>query len=333
MLTLLACVHTRPPRIDPDVMPVLPAPRGDVYTRGVDRPNDPLVATVVDGMRWTETLSGAAAAGALAMIGGETLDLCKVRWYAVLAGYPYPVLGWLTLAVPKGELPEKLLEAARARSGKDIGLIRARAGEQDRWVLIVGDPGPMFPALARELELGSSVSLGPGAWTASDPYGEPRQVAETLRLDVPGEWMIGQGATSFPVYVGESPPERPPMVCAVGAGTAEERAEATINTMRTTYAYEPMKRDGALDSVARVRLREELAGGEKHDAAEQLRAAGYVNVPVAAATCRANTVEACLADIWASPAERAVIVGDLVEYGVASAVVGEQVVMVVVGAG
>jgi hypothetical protein len=332
-LLALACVHPRPPRVDPDVMPVLPAPRGDVYTRGLDRPNDPLVASVIDGMRWTETLSGAAAAAGLAMIGGETLDLCKVRWLAVLAGYPHPVTGWLTLAVPKGELPEKLLEAARARPDKDIGLIRARAGEQDRWVLLVGASGPAFPAMAREVALGATVTLGPGVWSVSDAFGEVRVVTDTVRLDVSGEWMFGLGSTSFPVYVDERPPERPPLVCAAVDGSAEDRAGAGIAAVRAAYAYEPVRRDGALDSVARVRLREELAGGEKHDAREQLRAAGYVDVPLAAATCRAATVEACLADIWSSPSQRGAIVGDIVEYGVATALVGEQVVMVLVGAG
>lgn len=341
LAVLAGCAHTGAARIDPDLLPVLPSPRADLYTRAPGTPRDPLVASVADGLPWDEALSGVASAVALADLSGEKVDDCRLRWMAVLAGYPYPVRGWLAASTAKGEVPERLLEEARAYAARgrvDIGLVRAREDEIDRWVLVVGDHTAEIPAVPRELRLGEEVSLAGMSWVGSDPLGEVRALDGTLVADIPGEWLLaaragGRTVASFPVYVGDKPPEMPPLQCDARAGAPEQRVSAMVADLRSRYQYAPLARDPALDSVARARLRALAAGGDVPDARAQLRAAGFVGVPVAAGECRAATVEACVSNMWWSPEDRGALVGDLADYGVAVEEGKDGVRVVILGAG
>jgi hypothetical protein len=324
-LAVAGCAHTAGARFDADVSPVLPSPRGEVYTRVPAEPNDPLVASVVGGLPWDEALSGVATAVALAENSGDGMDSCRLRWLAVLAGYPFAPDGWLSTLVPQGQVPTDLIEVARghARRSADIGLVRARVGEQDRWVLVAARPNGALPVLPRELAVGDDLALGEGDWEVADPLGELRPPAATVRLDTPGEWLVGlrgvdgRFVAALPVYVDATPPELPPARCEVGAGTAEQRAAAFVAGVRGRYGFDPLARDPALDSVARARLRAFVAGDPLPDARSQLQAAGYIGVPVAAGACVASTVEACLSELWWSPADRGPLVGDLADYGLA----------------
>ena len=335
-----ACATTRPARVDPSVTPMLPSPRGDLYTRAPGMPNDPLVASVAGGLPWDETLSGVATAVALAHVAKEPVDACRVRWMAVLAGYPYPVRGWRTADAALGEVPEPLLAEARAQAARrvDVGLVRARDGEVDRWVLVVGERTADLPPIPREVPVGDTVTLGAGSWVVSDALGELRAAEGTFVADTPGEWLVAAraGATTlaaFPIYVGETSPKAPPLGCLAGTGDAASRADTALVGLRATYAFPAVARDPALDSVARARLRAYAAGETLPNARDQLRAAGVIGVPVAAGACRAATVEACLAAMWWSPEDRGALVGDVAEYGLALEESRGEVRMVVVGAG
>jgi hypothetical protein len=345
LLLLVACATTGALRVDPDVTPVLPAPRADRYTRAPGIPRDPLVAAVSDGLPWDETLSGVATAAALAELAGETVDSCRLRWMAVLAGYPYPLLARASASVPQGEVPETLVAEARKQQGRavDIGLVRARGRDVDRWVLVVGEHvgargGGELPPIPRDVGLEDEVLLGPGDWVVSDPLGALRPVVDRFVANVPGEWMVSaRGAAgaiaTFPIYVDERPPELAPIGCEIGTGDALTRATTAVNRVRAAYDYPAVARDPALDSVARVRLRGILAGEPLPDARAQLQSAGFIGVPVGAAECRGATVEACLGSIWWSPEGRAALIGDLADIGLAVDTAGGEVHMVVLGAG
>lgn len=340
LLLLAGCAHTGAARVDPEVAPSLPSPRADVYTRAPGTPSDPLVAAAAAGLPWDEALSGVATAIAMAELGGDRVDGCRLRWMAAQAAYPYPVRGWLAATVGKGEIPATLLEHARAYAQKpvDIGLVRARIGEGDRWVLVVADRRGEVPAIAREAAVGETLTLGAGDWRVSDPLGEPREVADALVLDAPGEWLVqaragGAALATFPVYVGETMPEVPPYACAAGDGAPDARAASAVAAVRDAYGYAPLARDPALDSVARARLRAWVGREPLPAARDQLRAAGFIGVPVAAGACRAATVEACLEGLWWSPDDRGALVGDLAEYGLAVDTREGDVRIVLVGAG
>ncbi len=338
---LAGCAHSGALRVDADVTPVLPSPRADLYTRAPGTPNDPLVAAVAGGLPWDEALSGVATAVAMADLAGESVDTCRLRWMAVQAAYPYPVRGWLAEDVAKGEVPERLLAQARAhaKGDVDIGLVRAREGETDHWVLVVGEHVLELPPIPRDVHLGAEVALGEGEWVVSDPLGEVRGAADgTLTADIPGEWLLaarsgGRTLAAFPLYVGEAPPEAPPLQCTPRKGDAATRVAEMIADLRDGYDFAALRRDAALDSVARARLRSYAADAPLPDAREQLRAAGFVGVPVAAAACRAATVEACVAAMWWSPEDRGALIGDLADYGLAVQEGEGEVRIVIVGAG
>ncbi|MDP2304479.1 MAG: hypothetical protein Q8P18_00460 [Pseudomonadota bacterium] len=345
LLLFVACATTGALRVDPDVTPVLPSPRADRYTRSPGTPRDPLVAAVSDDLPWDETLSGVAAATALAELDGDKVDACRLRWMAVQAGYPYPLLGRASASVPQGEVPETLLAEARKQEGRrvDIGLVRARGRDVDRWVLLVGEhldarAGGELPPIPRDVALNDEVLLGPGNWVVSDPLGDLRHTDDRFVADIPGEWMISARGplapiATFPIYVDELPPELAPVGCEVGTGDPLTRAFAVVNRVRASYGYPAVTRDPALDSVARARLRGIVAGEPLADARAQLRSAGFIGVPVGAAECRGATVEACVGSIWWSPEGRGALVGDMADIGIAVDTAGGDVHMVLLGAG
>lgn len=339
---LLACVATsRPPRVDPEVLPTLPSPRGDVYGHGAATPKDPLVARVAEGVTWDEALSGAAAGVALALLSGQPADAATVRWKAVLAGYPYPVVAKTVAVSDHGEVPGALVAEARRQAGEgiDLGIVRARGREQDVWVMLVGERRAELPPVPREVAVGDAIALGAGAeWTVADPFGAVRRVAGDLVADAEGEWLLratvgGDVVATFPVYAGTRTPEAPPLAVTASGATPEALARATVDAVRDAYGLAPYAADAALDSVARSRMRTLREGGEPPAAEGQLRAAGFVDGAVAGAWCRAATVNACLDQLWWSVERRGVLVGDYGSVGVAAATEGAEVVLSLVVAG
>jgi len=268
------------------------------------------------------------------------VDPCRLRWMAVLAGYPYPLVARASASVPKGELPETLVASARKQAGArvDVGLVRARGRDTDRWVLLVGEHTTELPVIPREVARGDVVTLGPGEWAVSDPFGDLRAVDASFVADASGEWMVAarDGArtlASFPIYVDEAARPLPPLACRAGGGDPLSQASDIVRAVRAGYGYASLTRDPALDSVARARLRALLAGGPVPEARDQLRAAGFIGVPVAAASCVGATVEGCLSQIWWSPEGRGALVGDLADVGIAVESRDGDIHMVVLGGG
>lgn len=336
LLLALACAHPAAPAKLALEPPRLPAPVGEVYGHHVAPPPDPVVARVMDGAPCDEVLSGAAAGLALDLGNDGPIDAYAIRWRAVRAGYPYAVVAAAHARVAAGGVPETLVADARTRAagGAEVGLARARDGEEDVWVMLVGAPGAPVDRVPREHAVGDRVTLGAG-WRVADPTGEVRAVSGPLTLDVAGEWLVQDpnGSATFPLYVGRKTPETPPVVADSSGATVEDRARAVLSRVWSWYGREAPDFDSALDSVARARLRALQAGEGLPPVDEQLRKAGFVDVPVAGAECRAADPVACLDGIWWSLERRAVLAGDHDAVGVASGAVGGETVLVVLAAG
>ncbi|MFZ5482440.1 MAG: hypothetical protein ACOZNI_37100 [Myxococcota bacterium] len=335
---LLACPKPTPAPAS-DVVPTLPSPRGEVYGNVPATPRDPKVAEAARGLPWDEVLSGAATALALEALAGEASDVREVRWRAIVAGYPWPVVGRAMAKARLGEIPTGLVEEARRTGGDDVGLVRARGEDGDLWVLLVGRRRGPVPAVAREARIREVVALGPGAWVVSDADGDVRRPDGSVVLDEVGEWLFrleasGVAVATFPVYVATATPETPPVrALASPAGSWEEEARAIADAARARVGLGALGDEPGLDSVARARLRAVMEAGSAPPAEAQLRAAGYVGVPVAGAECRAPTVVDCLDAIWWDPFRRGVLVGAFDAMGVAAHEADGQVVLALVAAG
>ena len=75
-----------------------------------------LAGGALQGLPWDEVLSGAASGVALAMIAGEKPTPYWLRWHAVLAAWPYPLVGFYSARVAYGEVPTDLLANAQKRA-------------------------------------------------------------------------------------------------------------------------------------------------------------------------------------------------------------------------
>ena len=340
MFTLfLACATHGPPKLTADTAPMLPSPRGSTYGHVAVRPRDPLVAFVAQDLPVDEALSGAAAGVGLGMLSSEEMDVRAVRWKAILAGYPFPIVAMETETVPLDKPPVALLSKVTLGAHSDVGIVRVRGSETDTWIVLVGERRGELTPFPREVEPGETVPLGEGAqWTSADPDGVVRDVVLPFRPEQPGEWLLrakidGKTVATVPLYVGVDTPMNPPFSGELRADTTIAEALSQLARLRDRYGQIEATADPSLSSVARARLRTLLDGGTLPAAAEQLRAAGYLDMPVDGAECSARSVAACLDGLWWTPEHRAVLTGGYSGVGIASARGDGKLVIVLVAAG
>lgn len=326
----LACAHRPAEAVAPSTpsAPHLPSPVGALYVRHLARPVDPLVAKVVGSDPWEEVLSGAAAGVALEVVARREVDLSAARWAAVRAGYPYPLLDMQVVHVPHEALPTLVLP-----DSGDLGLVRARGPDDDVWVLLRGASGPALPPVPREAQVGDMIPLSGAQWRASDPSGAVRVVEKGLLLDRAGEWLLeaevaGRVVATLPVYVGERTPETPPFTGPLAGDDPEQAMFNALADLWDWYGRDAPVRDSGIDSVARVRLRALSAGGETEPAATLLRRSGFVD-GANGGECRADSLRACLEQMWWSADQRAIFAPDFSSVGVAAQGEGQGVRVVV----
>lgn len=342
LFVLGGCAHAgaKAPDGPPTGSPRLPSPRATVYAHVAATPGDPVVATALAGLPWDEALAGAAAGVALQITAGLEVDAYALRWAAVTAAYPYPIVERSTARVAEDEVPEALVATARARagSGHDVGLVRARDGKGDVWVLLVGQRRVDLGRIPREYGVGESLALADASFVVADPSGRVRTASRALTFDAAGEWLLqgrdAQGViATMPLYVGVPTPEEPPILDDARGDALPAQARDLLGALYNWYGREPATFDPMLDSVARARLRA-LQEGEALPAVEtQTRVVGYADRPAGSAECRAATVAACLDGMWWSPERRGVLVGGYPDVGVAAEAVEGGVLVVVVVAG
>lgn len=329
----VACAHRNAAVVPlpPPPAPHLPAPVAPLYVQHIGRSPDRLVVQVMAGRPWEEVLSGAATAIALTLTSRGEADVSTARWAAVRAGYPFPVLGLQVVHAPHDQVPALSLPATG-----DVGLVRARGPDDDIWVVLHGGGGPSLPPIPREAAVGDFVALTGPSWRASNPFGVVTELGTGVVFDREGEWLLQaySGATilaTLVVYVGESTPEHSPFLTEVSGADPEEATFNAVAAVWDWYGRDAPLRDSGMDSVARVRLRS-LSQGAAPEAAEVLlRRAGFVD-GAAGAECEAESLRACIEQMWWSPAHRGVLAGDYASVGVATSNNGHGVRVVVLAA-
>lgn len=338
ILALLACAP-KVVTVSPDMLPVLPSPVAPSYAHVVAIPRDPLVASVMAGSPWEASLAGGATGVALAIIAKEPTGPRLVAWKAALAGYPWPVDIAEQARTKAGEPPDTLAKRARelaAESGRDVGLVRARDGAEDLWVLLAARRGGTLPEVRRTLHLGDSLArwgLDAVLYPPSNAGARPLPVV----LDEVGEWMAevradGAVIARFPLHVGVDTPQVPPIGDRAGVGELAAQGARVVDGLRERYDQDPVVADEMLDSVARALLRR-AHDGSLGDIAGAMQAAGFVGMPVAGATCEARDVPSCLDRVWWSGPDRAVLVGGFAHVSIAAESTPDGVRLVVLGAG
>ncbi len=320
-LGLAACSHPTPPA-PPEVSPapVLPAPEAPLYALGVREPRDPVVAALVrDGLLpWVESLSGAA--GAMLLEPDRPATLHEARFRAVRAGYPYPVVAVVGGEASADEEPPDLLATLGplVRPTDHVGLARARVGDRDRWMALVGRPRVALEPFPREVQPGDAVKLvsdPPARWRLLAPSGAVLGgwTPASFAPDDPGEWWLelrgeapgrrgapGEVVAAVPLYVGVPTPVLPdfdvPGPEVSGPAEAVDLALDLVGRVRERRDLVVPALDDTLATLERRPLERFLAGTwDREEGERRLRGAGYVGGPVHELACRAESVAACVA--------------------------------------
>lgn len=316
-------------------VPRLPAPTAGSYNRSAESPTDRPVAQLVGRHRWDASLSGAAAGLALDLVKLDTkkaLTRWKVREAAWKAGYAYPILdarAWN--ASEDGAPPPQLLEwLATVPTDHDLGLVRARGQEGDVWVGLRAHPAADIGRVPRQVAEGTLFRLPalPGAtYAIADANGALQSGALDTPLELTcgtrGEWLVsvekdGTQVASFPFYVGIVPPELPliPDVQPVrDAVDVIARTEELLDNIRQSYGAEGLERDFMLDAGARSLL---SGGSTTRDGV--LGSLGLAEEQTALWQCDSATVEACMDRILWMPDNRAALLHDDSDLGLAAEV-------------
>jgi hypothetical protein len=326
-LILLSCaarVGTTDAAVEPvsATGPVLPSPVADLYATGSSSPRDTAVAAMAAGLPWDEALSGAA--GALAMMPTSAAPtLAQARFAAATAGYPYEVRSLTIGKVLVNTEPAGLLEELRRQlqPGEDLGLARARLGEQERWVALFGarrgsvDPFPRTLVNGEELVLKGT---GDRAYVVS-PRGDIIDLAmpATVALTTDGEWWVevwsgSSRVVGVPVMVGRAAFTAPyfdgTMAKLEGPQDAEDDALDLVDTVRQSFGLLPLQDDGTLAQLARLPVDDVAMGRFDRATAEtRLQGAGFVGGSSAAVACTGDTVGACVDTLMRSGQDRAAL--------------------------
>ena len=223
--------------------------------------------------------------------------------------------------------PDGLLDTLKglAQPGDDVGLVRARRGDEDVWVGLIGRPPFLLAPLNKEVEPGAQIRIqnvdsSSLRYTLVSPTGQMQQGAlpVSLTLAQVGEWWIeikqepNDGQLGLPIYVGMKTPdvsllELPGRAVASEQGAMAE-AEVLLQQIRDDFGLGPLLEDGTLSALAQRPLEEQMAG--QWDAiagVERLHAAGFVGEGTAQVSCMAETVAACLSDILEQAKPRAAL--------------------------
>ncbi len=331
---------TAPMAIPALVAPVLPAARSTWYAHGEALPRDVLVRGLVEreGFSWVESLAGAA--GHLALEGSPELSLLAAEWAAIQAGYPSPVVTVIQGAEPAGQYPTGLGQALRQvlRPGDELGLVRGRVGDKDRWVAIVGRPHLRVEPFARELGSGEVLKVvadRSARWTLVSPDGKVESGGLPLerRLEMEGEWWLrletSEGNSGLPVYVGMGTPTEPlvPVLedSLAGPVDAERRVYAQLAEIRSAFGLRAFGLDPSLRTLATRPLQDMTAGSwSEEEGVARLRSAGFVHGPVAQLACAGPSVGVCLANFLKDPRQRAALLDpELATSGLAVEVTAE----------
>jgi hypothetical protein len=311
--------------ISPSAAPILPAPEATVYATGQSDAPDPLVRQVVTRglLPWQESLAGGATTLILDVKG--PLDLQQAEHAARRAGYPYPVVRIITGEEPPAAYPDGLVQAVQRslRLGDHVGVVRARVGQADRWIALIGRPAGLALPFDRQSRVGAELVLDldrPSTWMLVSPSGalSTGRTPGAIKLDRAGEWWLevedenGARILSAPIFVGMAPPPAPlielPGEPATGPDDAEVAALDLLAEVRDAFALPGLEEDGTLSTLAGHPLEQAIdRTWTRPDGEARLRGAGFVGGAVAQVWCQGETVAKCMDQLLTDAQGRAAL--------------------------
>ena len=279
-----ACGPKTAAPISKESMPILPALEGAIYTLAPTAPRDPVVARIATELPFDEALSGAASSIAIGLSQGQDFDSADLTWACIRAGWPYPLSDMRSIAVEKDAQPHGLLAELALSPFSRIGLVRARGRDQDIWVL-----------LQSEVKLLS-------------PSGALFDLAEDLRLDESGEWLLES-------YLGETVLLRAALFVEMETPkdallpyqeplSQEQDLSAEAATLLSEMHQDffgtdkGLSREAALDTSARLAMKAWLNSEELPAAHVRFEKLGYVHEPRNELLCTGETIRACLDNLY-----------------------------------
>jgi len=298
--------------VSPSAAPILPAPEATVYAIGESDASDPLVRQVVTRalLPWQESLAGGATTLILDVKG--PLDLQQAEHAARRAGYPYPVVRIITGEEQPAAFPDGLVQAVQRslQLGDHVGVVRARVGQMDRWIALIGRPGGLALPFDRQSRVGADLVLNvdrPSTWLLVSPSGalSRGRTPGAVKLDQAGEWWVeveddnGVRVLSAPIFVGMAPPPAPlielPGEPATGPDDAELTALDLLAEVRAAFELPLLEEDSTLSTLAGHPLTQVLERTWSRPEGEaRLRGAGFVGGAVAQVWCQGETVATCM---------------------------------------
>jgi hypothetical protein len=192
--------------------------------------------------------------------------------------------------------------------------VRARGNGKDLWVGLAGAPMIELGIIPREIDFGQQIMLPQKAgakWWISDGNGGLRagtlDEPLTLRLGVPGEWVIYVSDASgelarFPVYVDEKAPRLgvlPTVNVSVSNATqVEQRVDQLVHIVRDQYGVDAPELDPMLQNGARLLLKKDGTSDEI------LAGLGVDPKQAIVWRCTASNVEDCIDQVVWDPRHR-----------------------------
>lgn len=325
----VACAGKKAPidggPVAPSAAPILPAPEASVYSIGASDPADPLVRQVVNHglLPWQEGLAGGATTLALDIKG--PIDLQQAEHAARRAGYPYPVVRIITGEEDPAVYPDGLVQAVQRslKLGDHVGVVRARIGQVDRWIALIGRPRGLATPFDRQSRVGAELVLDadrPATWLVVSPGGalSRGRTPAAIKLDRAGEWWVeleddnGARILSAPLFVGIDPPPAPLVVLpgtpSTGPDDAEVAALDLLADVRDAFALPALEEDGTLTTLAGHPLTQVLdRSWNRADGEARLRGAGFQGGAVAQVWCQGATVPACMDRLLTDAQDRAAV--------------------------
>jgi len=294
-------------------MPILPALEGAIYTLAPTAPRDPVVARIATELPFDEALSGAASSIAIGLSQGQDFDSADLTWACIRAGWPYPLSDMRSIAVEKDAQPHGLLAELALSPFSRIGLVRARGRDQDIWVLLQSEvrleAAPFPKAFAIDAKIQPPFVAESGVATKLlSPSGALFDLAEDLRLDESGEWLLES-------YLGETVLLRAALFVEMETPkdallpyqeplSQEQDLSAEAATLLSEMHQDffgtdkGLSREAALDTSARLAMKAWLNSEELPAAHVRFEKLGYVHEPRNELLCTGETIRACLDNLY-----------------------------------
>jgi hypothetical protein len=274
-------------------------------------------------MPFDEALAGAATNIAIGISQGQGFDSADLTWACIRSGWPYTLSDMRSLRVAKDTDPIGLLADLNLKESSRIGLVRARAGNMDIWVLLQSEvlvhAAPFAKTQTIDTPLANPFSDESGVQTQLlSPGGTVYTLGKEQALDETGEWLMESHLKKEVVlraalFVNmEEPMEAliPYQDPLQRADDPEANAVLLLSQMHQDYfdTDKGLRREPALDTSARLAMKAWLTDQRLPAAHLRFERLGYVREPRGEVLCTGETVRACLDNLyWSIPLRKVLL--------------------------